>query len=478
MQKTNQFFKVIVLLFLSVLFIDSYSQESFDCFTIIVGKNASVDGSVLFAHNEDDYGEHIVNYYEVPRLKHNDREKVLLKNGNKIAQLSETNKYFWLEMPGMNFADAFMNEYGVCIASNACPSKEKNPVLTKGGIGYNLRKLMAERAKSAKQAVKIAGKLIDESGYNSSGRTYSIADPDEAWVLSVVNGKHWIAQRVDDDKVMIIPNYYTITNINLSDTNNFLGSDDIIEYAVKNLWYNPDKDGDFNFRKAYSDENTLNSINNIGRKWAAINILSAKKYNIDDEFPFEFKPEKKISKQLLMQVLRNHYEGTKYEITDKNPHKNKIATICSNTNQFAFVAELRNFMPVDIGVVMWVAPRRPCTQAFIPWYCGITTVPENYFTYDFKYASENHFKKNAFKDIENLAFLKFKKFTENFDKDYSNSISEEKHSNKIFENKLLKKQEKFERKALKIYQKDKRKAKKMLTRYSEKAALKALKIIN
>lgn len=469
--------KILFILFLNILYINSYSQEKLDCFTIIAGKNATDNASVLFAHNEDDYGEHIVNYYEVPRLKHSADETVFLKSSNKIQQISETNKYFWLEIPGMTFADAFMNEHGVCIASNACSSKEKKPKLTDGGISYNLRKIMAERALTAKHAVKIAGKLIDELGYNSSGRTYSIADPNEAWVLSVVNGKHWIAQRLDDDKVMIIPNYYTITNINLSDTNNFLGSEDIIEYAVKKSWYNPDNDGDFNFRKAYSAENTLNSINNIARKWAALNILSAKKYNINDEFPFAFIPEKKISKELLMQVLRNHYENTKFETKNKNPHKNKISTICSNTNQFAFVAELRNFMPTEIGSIMWVAPRRPCKQAFIPWYCGITTLSENYFSYNFSYASENHFKKNAFKNIDNLAFLKFKKFTENVDNDYSNSLSKIKRRNKIFEKKLIKKQKKFEGKVLKIYQKDKRKAKIMLTKYSEKAALKALRII-
>jgi len=240
--------------------------------------------------------------YRIPKLKHTSDETIALKNTGQAKQVAISNSYLWLEMPGMDFSDSYFNEYGVTIASDQCSSKEKDPELTDGGIGYFLRKIMAEQASTAKEAVIIGGKLIEQFGYSSSGRTYCIADANEAWMLSAVYGKHWVAQRIPNDNIAIIPNYYTITTINLSDTTNYLGSKDIIDYAIKKEWYNPNTDGEFNFRKAYSDSATLSSKSNIARHWGAINLLSEKKYKFDDELPFSFKATKKVSLKKLFSV--------------------------------------------------------------------------------------------------------------------------------------------------------------------------------
>ena len=91
---------------------------------------------------------------------------------------------------------------------------------------------VAKYARSAREAVKIIGEAVEQFGYKGSGRTYSVADPEEGWIVSVVKGRHWVAQRVPDDKVMAIPNYYTITKVDLEDTENFMGSKDIVDYAI------------------------------------------------------------------------------------------------------------------------------------------------------------------------------------------------------------------------------------------------------
>lgn len=490
MKKKHFKYFINILLFTCVfsLFItelinaQSVNENEYNCFTILVGKNATTDGSVLLAHNEDDHGEHLVNWYKVPFLSHKSRETITLMNGAKIQQLKETNGYIWLEMQGMKFSDSYMNQWGVTISSDQCRSKEKEVELKDGGIGYWLRRIMAERAKSAKEAVKIGGRIVEEIGYASSGRSYCIADPDEVWILAVVKGKHWVAQRVPDNKVACIPNYYTITKIDLSDTNNFLGASDIIDYAIQKKWYNPDIDGTFNFRKAYADTSSLKSMSNIARHWRAVNLLSNKKYNINDELPFAFYPENKISISDLMIVLRDHYEETEFYQADtcknNNPHKNKVMPICSETNQYGFIAQLRSVLPIDIGAVLWLAPRRPCTQPFIPWYYGIIDIPDIYTMNNHQSALEQHFQAadNIYDIKPDHAFLTFINIADSVDKDYKNNIKEIIEKRDAFEEKLIKNQSGFENQIYYIYQNDPVKAKEMLNEYTSQQAEKAVEL--
>ena len=334
------FFVVITLFFYENNFAQDSIEKGFNCFSMLVGKNASADGSVFFAHNEDDGGEQLVNYYKVPRVKHKIGGKIIVKNGVEIPQVPETYSYLWLEMPKMEFSDSYINEWGVAIASDQCTSRETDGELQDGGIAYWLRRLVAERAKTAKQGVKIAGKLIEEYGYASSGRTYVIADRNEGWMLAAVYGKHWVAKRVPDDHVAVIPNYYTIGEINLADTTNFLGAADIIEYAITKGWYDPDIDGKFHFARVYSDSGNLNHNGNIHRMWRGVNFIACNNFAINDSFPFSLKPEKKISLRDLMKVLRDHYEGTELDYSQNyeqgNPYKLNHSTICAGSNQYGF----------------------------------------------------------------------------------------------------------------------------------------------
>ena len=222
-------FLLAVVLGSSLSIATCFSQN---CFTILVGKNASSDGSVLIAHNEDDLNDHnFVDLHKVPRIKHAAGEKqIFLGNADSLDEAAETFAYFWIT--GSKYAeDQYLNEWGVAITSNSSQSKVLNG---NGAIGHNLRRIVIERARTAREAVKIAGSLVEKYGYASSGRVYSIADPNEAWVFEAANGKHWIARRVPDDEVAIIPNYYVIDDFRETDTTNFLASADIIKYAAEN----------------------------------------------------------------------------------------------------------------------------------------------------------------------------------------------------------------------------------------------------
>ncbi len=468
------------ILIVIILFI--FTNALYASFSIIVGKDATKDGSVMLAHNEDAGGDRIVNWYKVPRISHSVNENILLKNGGLLAQVEETYGYLWLEVPGLEFSDSYMNEWGVVIASSGCISKEGHGSITDSGIGYFLRKIITERAKTAREGVKLAGEIIEKIGYSYSGRSYCIADPNEGWVLAVVRGNRWVAKRVPDNEVAVVPNYYTIGEVNLKDTLNFLGSADIIEYAIKKGWYDPQSGKKFNFRLAYTPPEVLQSVWNIPRHVQAINLLSLKQYHYTEKLPFSFKPKKKLSIQNIMDVLRNHYEGTQFETNPNynngNPHKNYIMRICSETNQYGFVAQLRNWLPEDIGNILWVAPRRPCIQPFIPWYFGINNVPENYHQYDYKQAIPNHFR-NVKKQEEGNGDYAFKVFTEyaaNIDKLYRCLIDNIKKEKENFEKTEFENQPLFEEKVLKIYKDDPKKAKAILTKYTLKLAMEVLKM--
>lgn len=454
-----------------------------DCFSIVVGKDASTTGAVLFAHNEDDSPPQLVNWYKVPRVQHEFAKKYIIKNGAEIPRGSETYAYLWLEMPGMDFSDSYLNEWGVTIASDQCQSREDKPQLSDGGIGYWLRRLMAERARTAKAAVKIGGGLIEKYGYASSGRSYIIADPNEAWVLSAVHGKHWVAQRVPDDQVMVIPNYYTIQQVNLQDTTNFLGSANLVDYAIQRGWYEPETQGDFSFRAVYGAPGSLKTMENIRRMWRGVNLLSEKPYDLSAKFPFSFHPKKKLAKEDLMAVLQDHYEGTPYDLTDGyrygSPNLTEESTICADANQYGFVAELRADLPVEIGAVLWVAPRRPDIQPFIPWYAGISRIPDGYARADHETALRQHFNlpDDIFEPKPNLAFWGFVKLAEIVDADYLR-LQPGIASNKAnFQKQLFARQQSFEKDVAEIYPQNRETALKMLNQYTAEIALKAWELV-
>jgi len=473
---SRSFYRLAV--FFSLLLISTNPLSAApDCFSILVGKNASATGAVLFAHNEDDASPQLVNWYKVPRRQHAATEIIQTNHGAEIPQVSETFAYLWLEMPGMEFSDSYLNEWGVTIASNQCPSREDQPELTDGGIGYWLRRLMAERARTACAAVKLGGALLDQYGYAASGRSYIIADSREAWVLAAVQGKHWVAQRLPDDQVLVIPNYYTMTAVDLSDTTHFLGSPDLIDYAIRRGWH--DLTREFNFRESYGAPEALEHVENIHRMWRGVNLLAETEYAVPAKFPFAFVPKKKLAKEDLMTVLQDHYEGTSFDLTDGyrngSPNLTAEATICANGNQYGFVAELRADLPVEMGAVLWVAPRRPDIQPFIPWYAGLTEIPAGYAQADAETALRQHFAlpPDLLDPNPKLAFWSFVLLAEVVDADYARLQPPTARNKAHFEKSLFERQRGFEKKITGIYAQNRAEAIRMLNQYTAEVARQA-----
>ena len=365
--------------FYPVLLLLLIASPSVACFSIVVGKTASSGGHVIMAHNEDDDLPQIVNHHKVSRQHHKPEEKVQLRNGGELDQVEWTWAYLWSEMPGMLFSDSYVNEWGVCITSDNCPSREDTPEITDGGIGYMLRRLVAERAKTAREGVELAGTLVERFGYNASGRTYIISDPKEGWLFCVVQGKHWLARRVADDEVAMVANTYTIRQVDLSDKDNILASKDIMTYAIARGWYDPQRDGPFDFAAAYANPQVAASPSNLGRLWQGFGYVAPDPIPYGSALPFSLTPLKKVSLRDIMQILRHAHDAKAHSssaLTNCPPAGS--CQICSDATQTSFIVQLRPDPPRDIGVVYWACLGPPDTSFFIPFHLGISTFPLGY----------------------------------------------------------------------------------------------------
>jgi dipeptidase len=435
----------------------------------VAGKDASADGYVIMAHNEDDTIPQIVNHHKIQRKKHAPGEKVKLLNGGQLNQVEQTWAYMWSEMPGMLFSDSYINEWGVSITSDNCPSREDKPQITEGGIGYMLRRLVAERAKTAREGVLLAGRLVERFGYIDSGRTYIICDPDEGWLFCVVNGKHWLAQRVPDDQVAMVANTYTVHQVDLSDSDNFLASKDIIQYAVSRGWYKPEKDGPFDFARAYANPKSASSLSNFGRQWSGLSYVVAKPIPLGPNLPFSVVPKKKIDFAQLKKIMRHDNDAKILQSSSlkKNMNKN-LCAICRGSTQTSFVAQLRRNIPLDIGIVYWVCLAPPRTSFYIPFHFGIPDFPSGFSSKSERPSVTfyNERVSSVFQADPPQAFWTFSNFYNKVHSASADTISRVKAQAEQIENNALSLQRPLEEAACKLYRQDKATAMRILANYS------------
>ncbi len=447
------------------------------CFSIVAGKNASVDGCVIVAHNEDDTAPQIVNHHKVPRRRFPAGAKVMLHNGGSLEQAPQTWAYLWSEMPGLLFSDSYVNEWGVTVASDNCPSREDKPELTDGGIGYMLRRLVAERAKTAREGVLLAGRLVEQFGYIDSGRTYIIADPGEGWLFCVVNGKHWLARRVPDDEVAMVANTYTVRTVDLQNKANFLASADIVDYAKARGWYNPQIDGPFDFARACANPKAATHPNNIGRQWSGLSSVARDKLEPGPNLPFSVAPKHKLSVLDAMQILRHD------KVTEAGPAPADspfICALCSGGTQTSFVTQVRKAMPRDIGIVYWVCLASPRTSFYIPFHFGISDFPMGFRLESQRPTTEIYDRKvqAPFTANPQEAFWTFSNFRDKVDARGPANVAAVKTEAQRIEQNAVALQQPLEKTALQLYRSDKAAAMRLLEDYSKGLYLSCLEAMS
>ncbi len=463
------------------------------CYTIVAGKKATVDGSVLFAHNEDDRGIQLMNFWQVPRQYFNRGDSLHLLRGGTVPQPAQTWAYSWIEDVPEEFSDFYLNEWGVTLASNACGSKVRKFELTDGGIGYMLRRIVAQRARTAREGVKIAGRLLDRFGYAvrpGGGRTLVIADKNEAWLLDILPGKYWIAERVPDDAVVLQPNIYVIRDVDFQDTVHFIFcKKDIRQYAINNGWYHPGKDKTFDFSYVFSEFRARHFAERgyDTRQWRGQQLLSGKTVSVNEAkrsgLPFAVKPSHKLTPADLMRVLRDHYQGTPYDMTlnkKGNPNSGSERTICTQSTQVSVVAQLRSELPQKMGALLWLSFGRPDVNAYVPFYPVATKIPESYHyvpgNRGWQTSLKNHFHPLPgtftyqpdrafwiFNDVENIGGIDYFKTIDTIRNAYQ---KQEKHH--------LAWQPAIEKSALKLFASRPKEAVLFLQEYSNACAMEAL----
>lgn len=484
-------------------------SRAYSCFAVIVGREASQDGSLIFGHLEQNRGLRNLSYRHVPRMQHEPGSVVTLARGGTLPQADETYAYLWTSNPGVEFGDGYFNEWGVAVASNGCGTREgtyeelvARGDIVDGGIGLMLRRIIAQRSRSAREGVDVAVSLLDHFGYAASGRTYVIADANEAWLLSVARGKSWIAQRVPDDAVVLLPNVHIIgPEADIEDSENVLASEGLVDYAISRQWYDPDSGEPFSFREAFNAPAPEGSFrSNYGvdpRQWYSQSLVLGEltELPVENQLPFALYPENKLSIRDVAGIFRSHghMEGQEPDMSlsyklgmpdDGSPHYHddrENGQICSDPSQELIIYQLRNWLPAEVGSVAWRTTAAPCASVLVPWYAGINDVPAPYY----KQLPLDKLKDPGFYldppgdlfdfDPKN-AFDTFNALERMADLDYPRHIEMIREKWDSFEDQQFLMQQAIEEAALKLFENDPGLAKTFLTDYSAMRAIKALEM--
>lgn len=381
------------------------------CTNLIVSRGASTDGSVFLTFTVDG-----------PGLANLAISEGVQKAPDKSGDSAELD----LGYPTYRVI-GFMNEYQVGIGETTLVGgREELTDSNNGGLNYSqVMFLSLKRSKSARQCIEMMGALMAKYGYCSEPEIISVTDKNEAWIMEIAGkgkgekGAVWVAARVPDGSITVHANMSRITTFPLDDSQNWLYSPDVIDFAIKKGFYNPKSGQPFSFRGAYHPHIPKLMVRSCaGRVWS-IYRRAAPSRNFSpaffrneagaEDYPLFIKPDKKISVHDVMQLMRDHFEGTPWDMTQGveagtfgNPYRYRGLTwevdgkkyawerpISSQQASCTFITQSRNWLPDKIGGVYWFTPDDPYTSCFAPFYCGITRVPEPYATGDYEKFSWN-----------------------------------------------------------------------------------------
>ncbi|NSW46019.1 MAG: C69 family dipeptidase [Bacteroidales bacterium] len=408
---------------LSFILLATSSLLSLACTNFLVTKGASTDGSTIISYNADShvlYGE----LYFTPAATHKDGEMIDIyewdtgKYLGKIKQIKQT-----FSVVGN------MNEYQVIIGETTFGGREEL-IDTTGILDYgSLIYITLQRAKTAREAIKIMTDLVAEYGYYSSGESFSIADPNEVWILEMVGkgspkkdakgkinyskGALWVAIQIPDGYVSAHANHARIMNFPFQKVNNFndpkqtvFHSPDVISFARKAGYFNGE-DKDFSFSDVYAPLNFGAARFCEARVWAMFNRVNkdmtkyedyAMGHNLKNRMPLYIKADRKLSVLDVIALNRDYYQNTQMDMTkdmgagpfgcivrwrpltwkvDGIEYFNERAVSTQQTG-FAFVAQARSWLPNPIGGIFWFSVDDTYSNCYTPIYCGTTKVPESY----------------------------------------------------------------------------------------------------
>lgn len=384
------------------------------CTNFIVGKKASKDGSVICTYNADDYGM-FIGLAHYPAAKHQPGEMRQVINwdthayGGEIAEAPETYNVI-----------GNMNEYQVTIGETTFGGREEM-VDTTGIIDYgSLIYIALQRSKTAREAIKVMTTLVEQYGYNSEGETFTICDPNEAWIMEMMGCASdrklskertvWVALRIPDDVICAHANQSRITRFNMKDkSGNVLYSKNVVKYARKMGWFSG-KDEDFSFRDVYAFPDFGGRRMCDARVWSFFNrfaegmdryVAWAEGIQKDAEsMPLWVKPVRQLGLDDIEAAMRDHYENTPFALdgdqgggiwempyrptplyynVDGKKYFNE-RPISTQQTGFSYVAQMRSWLPREVGGVLWFGNDDGNMVPYTPVYCCATQAPRPYNT--------------------------------------------------------------------------------------------------
>ena len=405
---------------------DRTQRDPLSCTSIMVGKKASADGSVITSHTCDswyrtwmtvrpaaDYKEgEMENIYDGRMHTEwvEDMSKVVVKG--QIPQVSHTYRLLDTSYPCLNEKQLGMGETTI---SGRDTLRNKNGMF----MIEELQRVALERCTTAREAIKLMGELVKQYGYGDSGECLTIADTKEVWIFEIFGegpdkiGGVWAAQRIQDDEVAVSANIPRISTLNLKDKNNYMASDNVFDVAKKlGLW---DGKEPFKFWKAYGGPNYSGDWKNYSTREFFIYTSLAPSLGLTEdmeEMPLGVKPEKLVTVEEVARLLGSYYEGTekdlsgRLKVAQRNRKTGEMDTIVSpvanpwmRSDEIALYAalgdekmkwtrtvavpqcaystiiQLRDWLPDAVGGVVWMSLDNPGESPRFPIFCGTASLP-------------------------------------------------------------------------------------------------------
>lgn len=454
------------------------------CTSYLVSKGASVDSSTMITYAADShtlYGE----LHFTPAADHLPGEMRDIHDWDSGTYLGQID-----QIPHTYTVVGNMNEHQLCISETTWGGRtelrDPNATMDYGSLIY----VALERARSARDAINVIGDLMARYGYHSSGESFSIADPNEVWIMEIIGkgpdkkGAVWVARRVPDGYVCAHANQARIRTFPLNDPQNCLYEKDTVQLAREKGWFTGE-DRDFSFAEAYApaDFGALRFCE--ARVWSAFRRIApslemsadyAKGIKEAPPLPLWIKPEKKLAVRDVMELMRDHFEGTDLDMTkdvgagpyqlpyrwrpltwdvDGVKYCNERAASTQQTG-FSFVSQARSWLPDPIGGVLWFGVDDTYSTVYVPIYCAIKQVPRSFAvgTGDF-----HHFTWDSafwvFNFVSNYAYQR-----------YSDMIQDVQKVQRELEGRFVADQSGTDEVALKLYRESPQLAIDYLTRYS------------
>ena len=448
------------ILFALALFVNcqlSIVNSLWACTNLVVGKKASKDGSVIISYSQDDYGS-FEPLRVIPAADHPAGSMHPLyhyESGNYLGEIPEVHHTYGIV--------GLMNEFQLSIHETTYGGREELTDTISGLIDYgSLMVLALQRAKTAREAIQVMTELTETYGYESEGESFTIADPNEVWIMDMIGkgpgrkGTVWVAVRIPDDCISGHANQSRIHQFPLKDKKNCLYAKDVISFAREKRYFNG-KDTDFSFANAYApaDFGALRyceaRIWSYFNKWAAEDMTPYLSYAMGNAegqvLPLFVKPKAPLSVQDVKDMMRDHYEGTPMAMTEdigmgpwEMPYRPTPLSfevdgkkyfnerpISTQQSACVYVSQMRSWLPDYIGGVTWFANDDANMVAFTPVYCNMTQAPE---CYDKRIADAFHFSTRSAYWVENwvsnmvylrynLLFPELQKVRDKLEKDFN-----------------------------------------------------------